>query len=129
MHSRTPGKVKPVLLAFLIPLIVIVTAVVFMVARSRLHHSLEPFNQAAYQHSPTDLAGNHYSLDAQVDAQLRWDDGFGRMLSVKPMDGGNRLSVFVPDSVATDLHMGQRFHMNVLVKDKGLIQVEELDKY
>jgi hypothetical protein len=84
---------------------------------------------AAYQRSPNDLAGNHYNLDAQIDAQLKWDEGFGRIVSVKPLDGSGRLSVFVPDQLGSDLRVGQRFHLSVMVKDKGLIQVEALDKY
>ena len=109
--------------------LVILAAIVFMLVRSRLHHSLEAFDVAAYQRSPNELAGNRYNLDAQIDSQLRWDEGFGRILSVKPLDSSSRLSVFVPDQVATDLRPGQRFHMSVLVKEKGLLQVESLDKY
>jgi hypothetical protein len=129
MRCRPPGKLNPVLIAFLIPLVVIIAAVVLIVLRNRLHHSLETFNVSTYQHSPNDLAGNHYNLDAQIDAQLKWDEGFGRILSVKPLDGSGRLSVFVPDQVGSDLRVGQRFHMSIEVKDKGLIQVEALDKF
>jgi hypothetical protein len=129
MRRQPSGKVNPVLIAFLIPLVVIIAAVVLIVLRNHFHHSLETFNVAAYQHSPNDLAGNQYNLDAQIDAQLKWDEGFGRILSVKPLDGSGRLSVFVPEQVGSDLRVGQRFHMSVLVKDKGLIQVEELDKF
>jgi hypothetical protein len=129
MRRFPPGKINPILIAFLIPLVVIVAAVVLIALRNHLHHSLETFNVATYQHSPNDLAGNHYNLDAQIDAQLKWDEGFGRIMSVKPLDGSGRLSVFVPDDLASGLHVGQRFHLSVLVKDRGLIQVEALDKY
>ncbi len=129
MRRRLSGKVNPVLLAFLIPLCVIVAAVVFMVMRNRLHHSLEPLDVAAYHRAAADLRGNHYSLDAQIDSQLEWNEGFGRLLAVKPVNGGERLSVFVPESVASDVRAGQRYHMNVVIKELGLIQVEELDKY
>jgi len=129
MRRSLSGKINPVLLAFLIPLVVIIAAVVLIVLRNHFHHSLEALNVAAYQRSPNDLAGNHYNLDAQIDAQLKWDEGFGRIVSVKPLDGSGRLSVFVPDQLGSDLRVGQRFHLSVIVKDKGLIQVEALDKY
>ncbi len=129
MRRFSPGKINPVLMAFLIPLAVIIAAVVLIVLRNHFHHARETLNVAAYQHSPNDLAGNHYNLDAQIDAQLKWDEGFGRILSVKPLDGSGRLSVFVPDQLGSDLRVGQRFHMSVMVKDKGLIQVEALDKF
>jgi len=129
MRRHPSGKINPVLIAFLIPLAVIIAAVVLIVLRNHWHHSLETLNVSAYQHSPNDLAGNHYNLDAQIDAQLKWDEGFGRLLSVKPLDGSGRLSVFVPDKVASDLRVGQRFHMSVEIKDKGLIEVESLEKF
>lgn len=129
MRRCPTGKISPVLMAFLIPLGVILAAVVFMVARNRLHHSLEPFDMAAYHRSSADLRGNHYGLDAQIVSQLEWNEGFGRLLAVKPVDGGDRLSVFVPDSVSSDVRAGQRYHMTVVIKEMGLIQAEQLDKY
>jgi hypothetical protein len=129
MRRFSPGKINPILIALFIPLVVIIAAVVLIVLRNHFHHALETFNVAAYQHSPNDLAGNQYNLDAQIDAQLKWDEGFGRILSVKPLDGSGRLSVFVPDQLGSDLRVGQRFHMSVMVKDKGLIEVEALDKF
>jgi len=129
MRRCPPGKVNPVLIAFLIPLAVIVAAAVFMVARNHMHHSAEPFDMAAYNRSASDLQGNQYSLDAQIDSQLRWDEGFGRYLAVKLVNGTGRLAVFVPDSVASEVRPNQRYHMKIMVKDQGLIEAEEMQKY
>lgn len=129
MRRCLPGKVNPVLIAFLIPLGVMLAAGVFIFARNRMHHALEPLDVAAYHHSSADLRGNHYSLDAQIDSQLEWNEGFGRLLAVKPVNGGERLSVFVPDTVSSDVRAGQRYHLDVVIKDMGLIQVEALQKY
>ncbi len=129
MSRRPPGKVNPVLIAFIIPLAVVVTAVIFMVVRNRLHHAVEPFDAAAYNRSSADLRGNHYGLDAQIDSQLEWNEGFGRLLAVKPVNGGDRLLVFVPDQVAGDVRAGQRYHMQVTVKEMGVIQAEVMEKY
>ncbi|HTB62606.1 MAG TPA: hypothetical protein VK737_03375 [Opitutales bacterium] len=130
MHRRPPGKINPVFIAFLIPLIVIVTAGVFMVVRSHLRHSLEPFNLKAYTDSPNELQGNHYNLNAQIESQLRAEEGFGRFLLVKDVDEGDKhLFVFIPAGVGGDLNSGQRFHLQVVIKDKGLIQVEDMSKY
>jgi hypothetical protein len=84
----------------------------------------------AYYSSPNELQGNHYNLDVQIESQLRVDDGFGRYLVVKTLDGtGGNLSVLLPDSVQAEFNSGQRFHMQVVIKDKGLIQVEDMSKY
>jgi hypothetical protein len=124
-----PGKLNPILLAFLIPLVVIVAAVIFVVVRKTSHASTEQFDYAAYIKAPQNYLGNHYNLDAQVESQLAWDEGFGKLLVVKPVDGPGRLSVFVPDKVGGNLNVGQRFHMDVVIKDQGLINVESLEKY
>lgn len=130
MNRRRPGKINPVFVAFLIPLMVIITAGVFMVMRNHLRHSLPAFNAEVYRNSPNELQGNHYNLDAQIESQLRVDEGFGRMLVVKMLDGaGGHLSVLLPDGVAGDFNSGQRFHLQVVIKDKGLIQVEDMAKY
>ncbi len=128
MNRHQSGKINPVLIAFLIPLIVIVTAAVFMVVRNHLHESLEPFNVATYQRSPNELQGNHYNLDASIEAQLRADEGFGRLLKVKTVSSSEHLSILVPDKLGGNFDSGQRFHFKVMVKD-GLIQVEDLEKY
>jgi len=129
MRRRPPGKINPVLIAFLIPLVVILAAVVFMLVRNRLHHAPEPFDLAVYNRSSNDLQGNQYSLDASIDSQLRWDEGFGRYLAVKLVNGSGRVAVFVPESVASDVRVNQRYHIKVIVKEAGLIQAEEMEKY
>jgi len=130
MNRFRPGKINPVFVAFLIPLLVIVTAGVFVVMRNHLRHSLPAFSLDVYRNTPDELQGNHYNLDAQIESQLRVDEGFGRMLIVKALDGaGGRLSVLLPDGVTGDFNSGQRFHMQVVVKDKGLIQIEDMSKY
>jgi hypothetical protein len=129
MSRNSPGKINPILIAFLIPLVVILAAVIFLVVRKTTRESLEQFDYAAYIKAPDNLLGNHYNLDAQVESQLAWDEGFGKLLVVKPVNGTGRLSVFVPDQVGGNLNVGERFHMNVVIKDQGLINVESLEKY
>jgi len=129
MTRTSPGKINPILIAFLIPLVVIVAAIVFVVVRKASHNAGDQFDYAAYIKAPDNLLGNHYNLDAQIDSQLAWDEGFGKLLVVKLVNGGGRLSVFVPDKIAGNINVGQRFHMTVVIKDQGLINVESLDKY
>ena len=129
MHRLRPGKINPVFVAFLIPLVVIVTAGIFIVVRNHLRHSLPPFSMDAYHASPTEMQGNHYNINAQIETQLRVDEGFGRFLDVKDLDSNGHVSVFVPQGVGADINSGQRYHMQVVIKDKGLIQVEDMSKY
>jgi len=129
MTRFSPGKINPILIAFLIPLVVVVAAIIFVVVRKTTHNSTDQFDYAAYHNAPNNLLGNHYNLDAQVESQIRWDEGFGKLLVVKPVSGDGRLSVFVPDKLGGNLNVGQRFHMTVVIKDQGLISVESLEKY
>ncbi|MGA2052510.1 MAG: hypothetical protein ABSH19_04280 [Opitutales bacterium] len=129
MSRTSPGKINPILIAFLIPLVVIIAALIFLVVRKTTHESGEQFDYAAYIKAPENFLGNHYNLDAQVESQLAWDEGFGKLLVVRPVNGSGRISVFVPDTLGENLNVGERFHMNIVIKDQGLINVESLEKY
>lgn len=73
--------------------------------------------------------GNSYSLKAQVNSQIKWEKGLGRILSVRPEGANTRLPIFVPEQNGKNLHVGQRFDMQILIEEGGLIYVEALHKY
>jgi len=90
---------------------------------------LEPFPASSFLEGPSDFLGNRYKLQAQIDAQLRWDRNVGRLLAVVPNGADTRLPVFVPADAAGNLHVGQRYEMRVRVEEGGLIYVENLRKF
>jgi hypothetical protein len=89
----------------------------------------EPLPIDAYLQKPGDFLGNRYTLEAQINEQLRWENGLGRVLAVHAVGSSARLPVFVPEAVGENLHVGQRYEMQVIVELGGLIYVEALRKY
>ncbi len=91
----------------------------------------EPFPVAAYLESPDNLQGNRYTLDAEIDAQLEWKEGTGRLLAVRPLPldaNQGRLPVFIADSLNANLMVAQRYRMELTVRRGGLLQVTSLRK-
>lgn len=90
---------------------------------------LEVLPTESYMKKPGDFLGNTYAIRAQIDSQVKWEKGVGRILAVVPESGGSRLPVFVPDEVGGNLHIGQRYEMRARIEEGGLIYVESLRKY
>lgn len=91
----------------------------------------EPFPVAAYLESPDNLQGNRYTLEAEIDAQLEWKEGTGRLLAVRPLPldaTQGRLPVFIADSLNANLMVAQRYRMELTVRRGGLLQVTSLRK-
>lgn len=91
----------------------------------------EPFPVAAYLESPDNLQGNRYILEAEIDAQLEWKEGTGRLLAVRPLpldSNQGRLPVFIADSLNANLMVAQRYRMELTVRRGGLLQVTSLRK-
>ena len=90
----------------------------------------EPFPVAAYLEAPDNLQGNRYTLDAEIDAQLGWKEGTGRLLAVHPLsaEAGVRLPVFIADSLQANLMVAQRYRLELTVRRGGLLHVSALRK-
>jgi len=90
---------------------------------------LETLPIDTYLEKPGDFLGNRYVLRAQIDEQLKWEKGLGRVLAVVAEGSDARLPVFVPESVGENLHVGQRYELQAIIEQGGLIYVEALHKY
>lgn len=90
---------------------------------------LPEFEAEAYLSNPGNLTGNRYSLIGDIDAHLEFEEGVGRLVSVRPGEGASRLPVFIHDNLRTNVHVGQRYVFEVLVRKGGLIYVEQMEKY
>ena len=93
------------------------------------YSGLEVLPTADYLEKPGNFLGNTYKLSAQIDSQIKWEKGVGRILAVRPESGTARLPVFVAESVGENLHIGQRYEMRVRIEEGGLVYVESLRKY
>jgi hypothetical protein len=91
----------------------------------------EAFPVSAYLDSPDNLQGNRYTLEAEIDAQLQWREGTGRLLSVRPLGtepAATRLPVFIADSLEANLMVAQRYRFELTVRHGGLLYVTALRK-
>ena len=82
-----------------------------------------------YLQKPGDFLGNRYMLRVQIDEQLKWEKGLGRVLAVIAEGSEARLPVFVSESAGDNLHVGQRYELQAIIEQGGLIYVEALQKY
>ena len=82
-----------------------------------------------YLQKPGDFLGNRYMLRVQIDEQLKWEKGLGRVLAVLVEGSDARLPVFVSESAGDNLHVGQRYELQAIIEKGGLIYVEALQKY
>jgi hypothetical protein len=88
----------------------------------------EPFPVRAFLAAPDNLQGNRYRLDAEIDAQLNWREGVGRIIAVRPLKEDARLPVFIADSLKANLLVAQRYRFIITVRKGGLLYVEQLEK-
>ena len=101
-------------------------------ASSNLPSNLEEFPLAFYKQNPGGLQGNQYQLKAQIDRQLGWKQGVGRLLlvQVSSSDGlVQKVPVFISEGTGPRVLPGQKFLMTVLVGADNLIIVENYEKY
>ncbi len=100
----------------------------FLLLASGCGRSGEPFPVHAFLSAPDNLQGNRYELEAEIDAQLNWREGVGRLISVRTLRGDARLPVFIADSMKANLLVAQRYRFEVTVRKGGLLYVERLQK-
>ena len=99
---------------------------------SNLPSNLEEFPLAFYKQNPGGLQGNQYQLKAQIDRQLGWKQGVGRLLLVQVSSSGGlvqKVPVFISEGTGPGVLPGQKFLMTVLVGADNLIIVENYEKY
>jgi hypothetical protein len=88
----------------------------------------EPFPVRAFLSAPDNLLGNRYELEAEIDAQLNWREGLGRIIAVRTLRDSARLPIFISDSMNANLLVAQRYRFEVSVRKGGLLYVENLKK-
>ncbi|MFZ9201753.1 MAG: hypothetical protein ACO23N_04930 [Opitutales bacterium] len=126
------AKPNPLLLALGIPLAVMAFVGVIILGRSGgKFGSLTPFPADTYRKDWATLQGNAYVFACQVDKQLAFVEGSGRILSVKPIDtarGAGSIPVRVPASISDNFESGQRYNLKIRVR-KDVLEVEEIENF
>ena len=106
---------------FRFPVAAALFALVFCV--SGCGPSGEPFPVRSFLSAPDNLQGNHYLLEAEIDQQLNWREGVGRLIAVRTLQDGTRLPVFISDSLKANLLVAQRYRFEISVRKGGLLYV------
>lgn len=126
LQRMPPAKFKIPCFSFALPIL----AFCFLAGCGQGEFSdVEPLPIENYVKKPGDFLGNRYVLRAQIDEQLKWEKGIGRVIAVLDQTSTIRLPVFVPEGVSDNLHVGQRYEMKAIIEQGGLIYVEALRKY
>ena len=130
------SKINPLFFALGIPVVVIVVLLAIVVPRmggGGRFADLTPLSVEAYRKDWATLQGNSYRLDCQVEQQLAFVEGRGRVLAVKPIDKDParavaRIPVFIPAGSADSFEVGQRFKCKLRVT-RDLLVVEALERF
>ena len=130
------SKINPLFFALGIPVVVIVVLLAIVVPRmggGGRFADLRPLSVEAYRKDWATLQGNSYRLDCQVEQQLAFVEGRGRVLAVKPIDKDparavGRIPVFIPAGSADSFEVGQRFKCKLRVT-RDLLVVEALERF
>ena len=88
----------------------------------------EPFPVRAYLSAPENLQGNRYQLEAEVDSQLGWREGVGRLIVVRTLREDARVGVYIADALKANLLVAQRYRMEITVRKGGLLYIDSLEK-
>jgi hypothetical protein len=88
----------------------------------------EPMPVEAFLERPLQFAGNRYHLEASVVNLLSSRQDLGRIVLVAAGGGGERLPLFLPAELETNLQFQQQYLFLLTVEDGGLLYVRELKK-
>ena len=90
---------------------------------------LAAFEREAYLNNPDNLLGNRYQLDAVIDATLGYEANIGRLIAVREDPQTERIPLFIENGIIENVHVGQRYHFEIQVKEGGLVSVSKMEKY
>lgn len=121
-------KTTPIIIAVLIPLISIAAALTLVYFKKSTTVGYSSFSYADYISSPKNMAGNKYSLKAELEMQLANIPGKGRIVSVRD-EKRAKFAVLIPDDVNVNAQTKQRYDMDIVVGSDGEIIVKSMKKY
>ncbi|MDZ4742836.1 MAG: hypothetical protein SGI98_05385 [Verrucomicrobiota bacterium] len=87
------------------------------------------FSVNAFLENPASLAGNRYKAQMRVESQLGFSAETGRLLVFKEQVNQKPLAVVVPAKLdKVNLEKGQLLEVKFIIKDGGVIYVEDIQK-
>jgi hypothetical protein len=92
----------------------------------------EQFPVTVYNESPESLQGNRYQMKAQIDRQLGWRPGVGKIILVQASNAAGlvkKVVVYFPEELGATVLPGQKLLLKVHVGEMSLITVESYEKY
>lgn len=122
-------QMNPLLRGSLLFVVLILCSVLLSGCGKGGYSGLEALPVDDYLEKPRNFLGNTYQVAGQIDSQIEWEEGLGRILAVEAAGAASRIPVFVPDAVEQNLYVGQRYNMRVNIRKGGLIYVEDLRKF
>jgi hypothetical protein len=93
--------------------------------------ALETLDARSYLDNAASLRGNVYKLKGSIINLLAWTPTDGKLISVEVEAGSGieYLPLLLPAEFNfVNIQRGQRFHFKVNVRDKGVLQVLEMEK-
>ncbi|MGB0371537.1 MAG: hypothetical protein ACPGN3_09305 [Opitutales bacterium] len=90
---------------------------------------LATFEREAYLKNPDNLLGNRYQLSAVIDATLGYKANTGRLIAVRETPETERIPLFIASDIIENVHVGQRYHFEIQVKEGGLVSVSKMEKF
>ncbi len=121
-------NLNPIIIAVAIPIVAIIFAVGSALYKRQATSNSAMFPADAYIENPTSFFGNKYLLKAQVDSQLAYKEGAGRLLCVK-MQNGSRVAIIVPTEIGKNIQAGQKYGFDVEVMQDGSLVTRGLEKF
>ncbi|MDR1304282.1 MAG: hypothetical protein LBK76_03565 [Verrucomicrobiales bacterium] len=94
------------------------------------YRTMQSFPVEKFLENYRGLAGAKYKAEVQVEADLGWREGVGRLM-LFTVSGDNRpIAVLVPEAVANNIYFvkGQKYLAELVVKEGGLIYANSCRK-
>jgi hypothetical protein len=123
-------KINPLFYVVALPIACILTLGAIVFFRKVSSADAQPINISTYRQSWRTLNGNTYLLRCQIDQQLGYSEGKGRILKVHTLDAPTPFLVFVPVEVdgTQNFEAGQRYKFTFVLK-KDLPYVKNAEKF
>ncbi len=123
------SKINPIFLVLIIPLIIAVGAMMYVSKGKTSTSTANAFNYSRYIEAPTQLAGNEYSVVAEIDLKLA-DLENGKVVSVRDIDYSQvAFAIFIPTELYQNIYSRQRYDIRFKVANNGALIATSLRKF
>lgn len=94
------------------------------------YRALAPFPVSLYFENYQGLAGSKFRAQLQVENDLGWKDGGGRLMLFSTKEDPRPMAVMIPAAVASGIYFtkGQIYLVQIEVKEGGLIYADSFQK-